>query len=372
MPQPIPSQQVRAIPVTPRRVVAAPLPPPSQVVEPIVTAEPTPAQVGITPTTARRAAYPPPGNIAARPLVGMGASLPKTIPMAQPARQMPARIDPAPAPVALSVDDIMPKSPTAAASTTMDAAATARIDGFGQNIPLSVAIEQIVPPDYRVAYQNQPDMNKIVSWTGGRPWAKVLEDMIYAHGYRVQVGTDRVVTIASVGTAPQPMPAFEPIVAAPAPMPAPQVLSYADADQLASQLRPISMTRPTDVSDTVPTPPPEASVTAVPLDATAPALVPEATTAFDPARVDIFSGRTGEPVRAVLARWGRIAGVDTDWQVSRDMMMPQSFAVNTTFARAVDKLMALVWTNADRPAASLQNINGQTLLIVKETLGRQS
>ena len=46
--------------------------------------------------------------------------------------------------------------------------------GFGDNVPLSFAARQIVPPAVTVRYARGVDLNATVSWKGGAPWNRVL------------------------------------------------------------------------------------------------------------------------------------------------------------------------------------------------------
>ena len=46
--------------------------------------------------------------------------------------------------------------------------------GFGDRIPLSFAVRQIVPSDVRVTYGPGADPNAHVNWKGGEGWNRVL------------------------------------------------------------------------------------------------------------------------------------------------------------------------------------------------------
>lgn len=50
--------------------------------------------------------------------------------------------------------------------------------GFGHDVPLAFAIRQIVPTTLHVEYGGTIDRDVRVSWTGGLPWRKVLQNTI--------------------------------------------------------------------------------------------------------------------------------------------------------------------------------------------------
>ncbi|NPD66352.1 hypothetical protein HN018_23310 (plasmid) [Lichenicola cladoniae] len=50
--------------------------------------------------------------------------------------------------------------------------------GFGRDVPLAFAIRQIVPMTLHVQYSGAVDQDVRVSWTGGLPWRKVLQNTV--------------------------------------------------------------------------------------------------------------------------------------------------------------------------------------------------
>lgn len=162
--------------------------------------------VAIVSQDRRHAIYPPPGNAAAAPLAGdvnvqPGLKIPVTVspdappPIVKEDGVVTASdvMEPSEGPVAL-VDTAKAKSEEEKVVPVPDPASRVKIDGFGDSIPLVVALDQIIPKEYQVRYQDKPDAAMLVSWTGGRPWDDVLLDMLYAHDYR-SVVRDKVVTI---------------------------------------------------------------------------------------------------------------------------------------------------------------------------------
>jgi len=57
--------------------------------------------------------------------------------------------------------------------------------GFGEAIPLSFAVRQIVPPAVKVTYGPGADPNALVDWKGVRAWNRVLLEAVKPLGLRL-------------------------------------------------------------------------------------------------------------------------------------------------------------------------------------------
>lgn len=66
--------------------------------------------------------------------------------------------------------------------------------GFGDQIPLSFAVRQIVPPSINVTFGPGADDAALVDWRGGKPWRLVLDEAIEPLGLRLDL-RDRSLTI---------------------------------------------------------------------------------------------------------------------------------------------------------------------------------
>lgn len=66
--------------------------------------------------------------------------------------------------------------------------------GFGNGVPLTFAVKQVVPSMFRVIYRNGVDQNQLTSWVGNRPWNQALGTALRQHGLRM-VLIGRTVTI---------------------------------------------------------------------------------------------------------------------------------------------------------------------------------
>lgn len=66
--------------------------------------------------------------------------------------------------------------------------------GFGNEVPLSFATRQIVPPAYRVVFRSDVDQDLRVTWSGGKPWNQALAAALQSHGLRMAL-SGRILTI---------------------------------------------------------------------------------------------------------------------------------------------------------------------------------
>ncbi len=57
---------------------------------------------------------------------------------------------------------------------------SATLEGFGFDMPLAVALGQIVPPHYAYSFGRGVNPGALVSWEGGKPWHKVLGESLEA------------------------------------------------------------------------------------------------------------------------------------------------------------------------------------------------
>lgn len=174
--------------------------------------------------------------------IDMGAqtsALPPSVP-ASPLLQPAARVPSAPfaAPETISAPDVRP-DPTGAAPVfsprltanratantvsavplnvpavaTLPSSAYEEAVGFGADIPLALAMRQIVPAQYGYVFSGGVDQGARIDWNGGRPWNEVLADAVRPHGLEIAV-TGQTVRIFPQGQNPVP----EMTAAAAAPM----------------------------------------------------------------------------------------------------------------------------------------------------------
>ena len=70
------------------------------------------------------------------------------------------------------------------------------VSGFGNRVPLSFAVRQIVPAHFQVAYADAVHKDAPVDWKGGEPWRATLAHAVRPLGLVVTVSGPKV-TIAA-------------------------------------------------------------------------------------------------------------------------------------------------------------------------------
>jgi hypothetical protein len=122
-----------------------------------------------------------------------------------------------PAPVENQTLAAAPASAPVAAAPAMEGDALA---GFGSDVPLVMALQQIVPAGYQYSFANGVNPGVSVSWQGGRPWQAVLSEALARHGLSYTMQNNAVVIdiaangpIPAVSPAPMMMPEAAPAAA---------------------------------------------------------------------------------------------------------------------------------------------------------------
>jgi len=82
------------------------------------------------------------------------------------------------------------RGPAVPASTGQARAGIA--DGFGKDVPLRVALLQILPPSLTAQFSQGVDAEQAVDWSGGKPWQTVLHDVVQPLHLRATVSSSTV------------------------------------------------------------------------------------------------------------------------------------------------------------------------------------
>ena len=61
------------------------------------------------------------------------------------------------------------------------------IEGFGSDIPLALAMRQVIPAQYSFSFGEGVNAGRSVSWNGGEPWNIVLQEMVNPLGLGAKV-----------------------------------------------------------------------------------------------------------------------------------------------------------------------------------------
>lgn len=302
-----------------------------------------------------------------------------------------------PAPVSASVVLPMAASPAAGGFQ--------RVEGFGRDVPLALAMRQIVPPGYAFSFDQGVDPGRRVSWTGGAPWNEVLQNALAPSGLGVGIDGATVVVGVQNPAASQsaPSPGSSAFPGRERPMDVPPVSSAWVAPpppRMAGQptrLQPLMKASPSgeapspgrgvESESLVPFPAPSspdagpsgkmASPTPTALPVFAPpsaASKPVATSLssapqgpFKAGAVREWSARSGSSLRQILSQWSREAGVHLYWSSQYDYPVQANVFLNGTYEKAVATLLDGLRDAQPRPLGRLHPNppDGPAVLIIE-------
>lgn len=237
--------------------------------------------------------------------------------------------------------------------------------GFGRDLPVPLAVSQIVPPGYAVSYEEGVAAGREISWEGGRPWNEVLKTALRDAGLQadIQDGSKTVMIRAGRGQAPAPARYIP--VAEGAVMPD----SYLSAAPPAADPGPLtSAPLPAREISPVPALPPGPSGEARYSAATgyqAPYQSPggsglKTTRSWEAAR--------GSSLRTILSDWSNEAGVELFWSSEYDFPVESSIRLSGTFEEAVKTLLNGLRDAQPRPIGRLHpNLPAGPSVLVIET-----
>lgn len=65
--------------------------------------------------------------------------------------------------------------------------------GFGRDLPLALALSQVVPAEYSYAFAQNVNVGTMVSWQGGKPWNVVLDEMLAPNGMKADIQDGQII-----------------------------------------------------------------------------------------------------------------------------------------------------------------------------------
>lgn len=257
------------------------------------------------------------------------------------------------------------------------------VRGFASNIPLSVALRQVLPQEYSFSVAQDVSLGTQVSWKGGTEWRAVLKDMLAPVGLsakedgasvqivRASIGSMGSLSSASAGskTSGDEQPSLQP----------------EDDD------RPMSLTSPAETKkprrakfSTEPLPSRHVGGGAGAMGYLAPpeGVAPSPSYAYAGANAsgggglvgasrtgvyDAWTASKGEMLHRVLEDWCRRAGVELSWQAEYDYPLQASVLLSGSFEDAVRNLLAGFQEARPQPTGQLfsNNMAGQAVLVVQ-------
>ena len=273
----------------------------------------------------------------------------------------------------------MPQGPAEQEPAKTGKADMAVIEGFGSDMPLALALQQIIPAGYAASFEPSINPGQAVSWNGGKPWNQVIDEMLAPLQLEAVI-RDKMVHIRPQGGGTMRQSEATPITTEPAGLrranihdpgeePQIQAMNLLASTETASGTAAVPPT-PADkiaVTDESPAPAsgPEtpATKTAMPTPeqlSAAPAApaagspqqlaMAEPQQSTDPAPAaapqmllppenNVWEAKTGESLKDILTRWSEKAGVELIWMASYDYKVKKDIALQEKFSAAVETML---------------------------------
>ena len=102
--------------------------------------------------------------------------------------------------------------PVEAAPAAQAAPSYATVEGFGSDMPLALALRDIVPDGYAYSFGRNVNPAAIVSWSGSKAWPEIISEMIAPLGLRAELNGNVVVIRSNTQGAAVPQPEAAPAV----------------------------------------------------------------------------------------------------------------------------------------------------------------
>lgn len=284
--------------------------------------------------------------------------------------------------VIMAPDSMAINTPFSSVSTSAEAAVpymapTDVVQGFAENVPLSVALRQILPREVGFSVAQDVSLGTLVSWKGGASWREVLKTMLAPKKLTIKEDNGLVHVVHQTSKAvPAPVFAAQPLIQAPVRIqtkaPASRSMIRTTSVDVNVDRKPVALAPMTQMRAPVYMPPkptmhptyvrPQNTVKNLGFLPTATAAVPAQNRA-----AQTWVAHKGQMLRAVLMDWGRRANVDVSWQAEYDYPFQASVSAMGTFEDAARKLLAGFDDADPKPVGYLYNNQtaGQRVLVIQ-------
>ncbi|MBI1273821.1 MAG: hypothetical protein GC131_07035 [Alphaproteobacteria bacterium] len=229
------------------------------------------------------------------------------------------------------------------------------LEGFADNVPLQVALRQIVPAGYAVAPEANVDMGVLVNWRGGRPWQDVLQGMLNGVGLESNVSGQTVkIALSQNRMAPvglEPLPQQEDALA---PLPATTV-GEATVMEPMTPMQSMPMTEPA-----MPAAPAQ---TGMMRGGVGQVVVPQLPSDI----AATWTAERGKSLHDVIEEWCRRDGVELVWSAEYDYPLQASLSFTGTFEDALRGALGAFARVKPQPFGRLHSNSdaGQRVLVVE-------
>ena len=236
----------------------------------------------------------------------------------------------------------------------------AKVVGFGSDMPLALALRQVVPANFSYSFAESVNPGQRVSWNGGKAWFDVVREMVQPIDLNVEI-RGRVVhlyptqmNVPAVEAEPQPVVEEIEVQAALSPMSITEQANAAPMMQEDEMLSPMPETARTAIRD-----PGESVEDVVDMAETAPEQIafenaePSALQNIEPASGGplFWEAQKGESLKSTLSSWSETSNVELVWEADYDYKLDSSVLASGEFSEALSVVLSQAMEEGNTPSA---------------------
>ena len=218
--------------------------------------------------------------------------------------------------------------------TATENAETPDTVGFGNDIPLALALQQIAPAGYAFSFGENINPGVKVSWTGGKAWTDVMQDMIAPLGLEASIRGKSIVIRNEQHSAIVPKPALIEPAAGNSDSP---VIFEEDTSSLRRQ----AIQDPGIAGQEQPS---ETIEVIDGVNAQSSNLLDEPTR-----EASIWEADQGDSLKQTLSLWSKKANFDVEWKAAHDYVLVSNVLVAGNFNSALKALLINSLSQEERP-----------------------
>lgn len=217
-------------------------------------------------------------------------------------------------------------------------------EGFGSDLPLVMAIRQIVPTEYGFVFDEGINLGSNVSWQGGQPWNVVLQNVLTPLNLRAQISGSMVSILPANKTSDVTISQNAAVVVS-------EAIIQNGAEKVTASA-------------------PASLLHTAAWEAESMVAQPIAAQAFgqpDLHERTVWTAGRNTSLRSILEDWSARAGVELYWASEYDYPVQTGVQINGTFEEAVQTLLRGLSESKPRPLGRLHpNLpDGPAVLLIE-------
>lgn len=224
-------------------------------------------------------------------------------------------------------------APAAAPMPDFDHIQNTEVVGFGSDMPLALALQQIAPPGYAFSFGEDINPGAKVSWTGGKGWIDVMQEMIAPLDLSADI-RGKAIFIHHQQQSYNAAPVPAPVEPADAPE-APEGIAPASGPEAVATEEPMPVIRRNAIQDPGIQPQEQPEETLSFLESNPPH--PE--DARVPAGNTVWQAEKGDSLKQTLDTWSKTAGFKLEWNAQHDYELQSDILVAGQLDTALKNLL---------------------------------